>query len=409
MIKDEYLSQRQLLVLRSLIQSSDTTDIKIISGVRGSGHSRIFRKLGECLLINGAAKEQIIELNLEHILWDTNNDSLQLQNIILSRLTGSFSHYYVILKQIAFIDDWEIALHELLKRHHISFFLSISSADWLSPAFQDYFGDRYAEYLIYPLSFSEYRDANKVLDHQSLESLFSQYIHYGSLFPVNAVLVDDRTARAVASGMYYTILVNDLMRHNVIKDMPMFGRLTQYMMQNIGILGSPKSISDYFTSIGHKIASETIANYLTALENSYIFYKIPRYDIQAHRELKSRSKHYIVDTGLRHSLTNSYDDIGYELENTILFELLRRGYQVQIGKIGKGEIDFIAKRDANTEYYQVCRTIFAEDSYYSREYEPLLQVKDPAARKVILSMDKTFPAASDGIEYKNILSFLCEV
>ncbi len=408
MISQTNLSRRQLQTLRALFQVCDTDDIKILSGVRSSGKATLFQKMEEFLVTNGISSDQIIDLNLEHILWDTSSDSQQFQSILRQRLVSHGTRYYVFLKQVNFINGWESAIHTLQKQYSISFFLSASCADWHTDAFQALFGDRYVEFPIYPLSFSEYMEACGPRGFHSVEALFTQYLHYGSLLPVNLALVDDRVARSVSSGIYYTILVNDLMRHNVIKDMPMFERLTQYMMRNIGVLGSPKSISDHFASIGHKIASDTIANYLAALENSYIFYKIPRYDIFAQRELKSRSKHYIVDTGLRRGLTNNYDDVGYELENTVLFELLSRGYQVQIGKIGKGELDFIATIGDRTEFYQVCRTISSKDDFFEREYKPLLQVKFPHSRKVILSMDKVLPDPHDGIEYKNLLSFLCE-
>lgn len=402
------LSRRQLQTLRTLFQVCDTDDIKVLSGVRGSGKAALFQKLEEFLVTNGISPDHIIDLNLEHILWDTSSDSRQLQTILQRRLASRSARYYVFLKQVNFINGWESTIHALKKQYDIRFFLSASCADWHTDAFQALFGDKYVEFPIYPLSFSEYTEACSPRSFHSIEALFTQYLQYGSLLPVNLALVDDRVARSISTGIYYTILANDLMRHNTIKDMPMFERLTQYMMRNIGVLGSPKSISDHFASIGYKIASDTIANYLAALENSYIFYKIPRYDIFAQRELKSRSKHYIVDTGLRHGLTNSYDDVGYELENTVLFELLSRGYQVQIGKIGKGELDFIATIDGRTEFYQVCRTISSKDDFFEREYKPLLQVKSPHSRKMILSMDKVLPEPHDGIEYKNLLSFLCE-
>lgn len=408
MISQDYLSRRQLQTLQKLLQVYDTGDIKVLSGVRGSGKAKLFKKLEEHLIVNGVLPEQIIDLNMEHILWDTSSDSQQFQSFLRERLSSQETRYYVFLQQVNFIEHWESAVYTLQKQFDISFFLSASCADWHTSSFQTLFGDNYVEFPIYPLSFSEYVEASAPRSFQSLSALFTQYLHYGSLLPIDLALVDDRVARSVSSGIYYTILVNDLMRHNVIKDMPMFERLTQYMMRNIGVLGSPKSISDHFASIGYKIASETIANYLTALENSYIFYKIPRYDILAQRELKSRSKHYIVDTGLRHGLTNNYDDVGYELENTVLFELLRRGYQVQIGKIGKGELDFIAKKDGRTEFYQVCRTISSKGIFFEREYKPLLQVKSPNARKVLLSMDEVLPETQNGIEYKNLLAFLCE-
>lgn len=402
------LSRRQIQTLRTLFQVCDTDDIKILTGVRGSGKAALFQKLEEFLVTSGISPEQIIDLNLERLVWDTNSDSQQFQEILQRRLSSRDTRYYVFLKQVNFINGWETAIYTLQKRYSISFFLSASCADWLTETFQALFEDMYIEFPVYPLSFSEYMEVCGPRGFHSTEALFTQYLHYGSLLPINLALVDDRVARSVSSGIFYTILVNDLMRHNTIKDMPMFERLTQYMMRNIGVLGSPKSISDHFASIGYKIASDTISNYLAALENSYIFYKIPRYDVFAQRELKSRSKHYIVDTGLRHSLTNNYDDVGYELENTVLFELLSRGYQVQIGKIGKGELDFIATINKRTEFYQVCRTISSKADFFEREYKPLLQVKSPCARKVILSMDKTLPEPHDGIEYKNLLSFLCE-
>lgn len=407
MNRREQLSHRQLGILRDMLQNCDNNKIKVLHGVRGSGKLTLLRKLEDTLVANGVGQDQIIELDIECFRRDISNDSLLLKSQILERLGPKDRRYYVMLNQLTFINGWEQILYELLNQYQISFFMTSSYANWYSDTFRSLFGGNYLEYRFYPMSFSEYLETKDIVGMQSVESMFQQYLRYGSLTPLNSFLLDDHTAKVIANGMYNTILVNDLMHHNVIKDTPMFERLAQYMMRNIGVLGSPKSISDYFTLFGYKVASETISNYLTALENSYMFYKIPRYDILAQKELKNRGKYFIVDTGLRHALTNNYDDLGYELENTVLFELLRRGCQVQIGKIGKSEIDFVATKNSSTVYYQISRTISRQEDFYVREHLPLLRIKDPHAKKVILSMDQEFPE-EDGIEFKNILEFLCE-
>lgn len=408
MTRTEKLTSQQIGILNELVRNCDTSTIKVLSGVRGSGKLRLLRRLKDTLQINGAKPEQVLVVGIEYIPCDTDDDSLLLRDMIQEKIQSVDKKYYVLLNQISFIKGWERVLYEIRQRYNVSFFLTASCADWKSEVFEQLFANEYVEYKLYPLSFAEYLQINGSTGMQPLVNVFSQYLRYGSLSLINVLSVDDHTARAIAAGIYNTILVKDLMRHNMIKDVPMFERLSQYMVRNIGVLGSPKSISDYFASLGYKIASETVDNYLTALESTFVFYKIQRYDINAQRVLKNRSKHYIVDTGLRHALTCRYDDIGYELENTVFFELLRRGYDVQIGKIGKGEIDFVARRDGRTEYYQVCRTISQHETFYAREFAPLLKVKDADAKKVILSMDEQQPPEQKGIRFQNLLEFLCE-
>lgn len=408
MTRREQLSTRQIQTLTTLVKACDTSAIKVLSGVRGSGKLTLLRRLRDTLEINGIAEDQIIEIGVEYLRGDTRDDSWQLEQLIEERIQQPDRQYYVLLNQINHISGWEKALYDLRQKYKISFYLTISCANWKSAAFTSLFGDDYLEQRLYPLSFSEYLQLNGGGGSWPLTAAFSHYLRYGSLLVVNSMALDDHIARSISTGIYNTILVNDLMRHNNIKDVPMFERLSQYMVRNIGVLGSPKSISDYFASIGYKIASETVANYMTALENAFVFHKIQRYDILAQRELKNRSKHYIIDTGLRHALTNRYDDVGFELENTVYFELLRRGYQVQIGKIGKGEIDFVARKDGQVEYYQVSLTISRHETFYAREYEPLLRVRDTEAKKIILSMDAEQPDTRDGIQFRNLLEFLCE-
>ncbi len=393
--------------INSLLATRSAQNVKLVVGVRGTGKSYLLQCLQQQLIALGTAPEAIALASVEHHYKNTPFDTSFLHDFVLNHVSKNNGPSHLLLDEITYINNWSQILHNLSTQYPITFYLTSSSLGAIPTEFSSLFPN--AEiYRQLPLSFQEYLFITHTPTGTHLNNPFKQYLQCGALPMVAAFSHNETLARELTAGIYNTILVQDIMRLNSIKDVPMLERVLQYLVHNIGRLGSPKSISDHFAQLGYKIASETISNYLAALRDACIFYELPRYDLRSRRMLKNRSKYYIADTGIRHAITTCGDDIGFELENTVYLELLRRGYHIVIGKIGTGEIDFVATLGDVTEYYQVTRTIAQRSIFYEREFAPLAKLQAPGARKVILSLDTIQPPAEDGIQYVNIFNFLNE-
>ena len=387
-----------------MLDLKDSPKIKVVSGVRGCGKSLLFKtfrcELADC----GIERTSVIYVDLELYLQDFTHDRTTLEAYLRQRLIPSVKSY-VLLDEITIVDQWEDLLSVLCQEYPINIYLCTSTSLWKSEAFLRHFSHDYIEISVFPLSFVEFLRYNHFEEDLTLEEKFEYYIKYGGL-PISSRLFSHyRTSQKMVTGIYNTILISDILQHNIIKDVPMFDRISRYLVANIGTLDSPKNISDHFTNGGRKIASETVNNYITALENAYVFYRIPRFDIKSEKVLKTKGKYYIADTGMRHIVTGYHGDYGYELENIVCLEFLRRGYQVLVGKMGQLEIDFIVKKGGQTQYFQVTQSVFDKTSFDQRELLPLRRLKDQHPR-TILSMDYGLPSLQDGVYYQNIIDFL---
>ena len=259
---------------------------------------------------------------------------------------------------------------------------------------------RYIEISILPLSFSEYLELDET---QDVRQTWNKYFENGG-FPYAIQIKDDDIRKDYLMGIYNTVLLKDIVARNKVQDITLLESVVKFLFENIGNIVSPKKIADTLVSYGRKTTSSTVENYIEALKSSFILYKAGRYDIKGKQYLKSLEKYYIVDIGLRKLLINKkHSDIGHILENIVYLELIRRGYTVYIGKIGDLEIDFIAERNNEREYYQVSATILDENTF-KREIMPLKKIKDNF-QKFIISIDE-INLSEDGIKHINILDFL---
>jgi len=253
-----------------------------------------------------------------------------------------------------------------------------------------------------PLSFAEYGEAVPTADRRER---FYQYLNMGA-FPYAARFVDNSLAHSqYLEGIYNTVLVKDVMTRKKLNDVTLIKSIAGFLASNVGSPVSAKKIADTLTSNGRPTGVATVETYLEALCDSYLFYKARRYDIKGRTHLKSESKYYICDTGLRNMLLGTQGrDIGHQIENIVFLELLRRGYTVNIGKSGRGtEVDFVAVRNRQTEYYQVSATVLDENTL-SRELTPLRQIKDNYP-KFLLTLDD-FTGDHYGIRQLNLIDWL---
>ena len=395
--------------LNWLIQHKDKQIIKVVTGVRRCGKSTIFEIYRDYLLSQGILPGQIIALNFEDLDYEELTDYRALYQYVKERLCPDKMNY-IFLDEIQHVDAYEKAVDSLFLRENCDVYITGSNAWFMSGELATLLTGRYAELSMMPLSFAEFCDG---LDEER-KSLpqnekFTQYMETGSFPYVLKYQYGPAEAREYMDGIYHTILLNDVVKRLKISDVNMLESVTRYLMHNIGNRTTPSTIANTMVSRQRKIDPKTVDRYLRGLTDSLLFYEARRYNIKGKELLSSISKYYVCDIAMRNMLVRGRDsDIGHILENLVYLELRRRGYDVFVGQYGTdGEIDFVAIRDGQPEYYQVAQTAL-EDRVLQRELAPLRKIQDNYP-KYLLTLDELFGEMNyDGIQKKNALKWMLE-
>lgn len=324
-----------------------------------------------------------------------------------ARMDSKENKYYILLDEVQQVSSWEKAVNSFLVDADVDMYITGSNAYLLSSELSTFLSGRYVEIKMHPLSFKEYLDFIETDQILTLQDSFSKYLQYGGLPTVVELMEYPDTIGLFLEGIYNTVLMKDVIERNHVRDAALLENILKFIAANIGSVVSTKKISDYLTSSGRKTTSETVDNYLRMLENAFIIYKANRYDLKGKMFLKTLEKYYIVDIGIRNRLIGQRNrDYGHVLENVVFLELLRRGYEVTIGKLGELEVDFVAFKPNETIYFQVSASILDEKTR-EREIRPLEAISDNYP-KYILTMDQTVFNDIEGIRVKNILDYLLE-
>jgi len=393
--------------LKLLVSFQDQPLIKVITGMRRSGKSYLMALYRNHLLHQGISENRIITMNFESFDFADITNAKQLYTAVRSKINSADRHY-ILLDEVQLVDQWEKAVNAFRVDLDADITITGSNAYLLSSELSTLIAGRYVEIRLLPLSFQEYLDFSGQTDQNERMAAFGRYLRYGSLPTITSLPEDPEVIRIYLSGIYNTVMMKDVIARNKIRDGALLHRVMVFLAKNIGNPISAKSISDYLTSSGHKISAETVDSYLDMLENAFIIYRADRYDARGKTILKKWAKYYIVDTGIRNELLGFGNaDFGRVYENIVYFELIRRGYQVTIGKVDNLEVDFVATKSDKTAYYQVAATL-ADPNTRQRELRSLLDIRDNY-EKVILSMD-TYPYPTDeqGVLLRNIVDFLQE-
>lgn len=384
--------------LDRMIRLKDKKIIKVVTGVRRCGKSTLLKQFEQYLLENGAVEEQVISINFEDIAFDYLLEYHALYQYITERLLDD-RKTYIFLDEIQAVPDFQKAVDSLFLKDNVDIYITGSNAHMLSGELATLLSGRYVEIPILPLSFPEYAE----LVGGDVRSAWKNYFTSGG-FPYASQIDDEEIRRDYLNGIYHTVLLKDVAARRRINDIELLEIVVKFMFDNVGNMVSSKKIADSLTSFGRKTTSLTAENYVTALCEAFILFKVGRYDVQGKQHLKSLEKYYIVDVGLRRLLIgNRNRDIGHILENIVYLELLRKGYQVCVGKVGDLEIDFVAEKDGEKAYYQVAATVLGEETF-AREITPLKRIRDNYS-KYIITMDE-IPMDEDGIKVINIVDFL---
>lgn len=394
--------QRQSYLSR-LIEFKDTKFVKVITGVRRSGKSTILSLFKDYLLINHISEDQIISINFEHPDFQSILTYQNLYDYII-RLTTKNQKYYFLFDEIQEVDLWQKLINGLRVKYDCDIYITGSNANLLSGELATYLSGRYVEIKVLPLSFKEFIDFKEYHDLTKIDFYYDEFIKNGA-FPTIALLKNDKIADDVIRGIYSSILLKDVMLRGNIKDGFLLERLVEFIFDSIGNPVTSNSIAKTLSSHGIKTRNETIDTYLELLENSFIIYKANRFNIRGKEHLKGQSKYYCVDIGLRNvSIGRNRGNYGSVLENIVYLELIRRGYEVAIGKLDALEIDFVCTRTDETHYYQVAYDI-PKDS--TKESDNLLKIPD-SYKKTIITVNRMATGNIDGIEVKHIIDFLLE-
>ena len=375
--------------------------IKVVTGIRRSGKSTLFELFIRRLKADGVTDEQIILINLEDMDYADLLDYKQLHAYVKARrLKNKWT--YVFIDEIQNCPNYEKAVSSLYLDKRLDLYITGSNAYILSGELATKLTARYIEIDLLPLSFAEYSQAVKTPDRRER---FYQYMNLGA-FPYATRFVDNSLAHSqYLEGIYNTVLVKDVLTRKKLTDVTLVKSVASFLASNIGSPVSVKRIADALTSSGRPTSSATIDVYLEALTDSYLFYKVGRYDLKGKIHLKSESKYYICDTGLRNLILGTANqDLGHQIENIVYLELLRRGYTINIGKAGRGmEVDFVVFRDKSTAYYQVSASVL-DDNTLERELKPLKNIRDNYP-KFLLTLDD-FSGDHGGINQINLIDWL---
>ena len=382
-----------------LLKLKDKKIIKVITGIRRCGKSTLFKLYKDYLLKTNISEEQIISLNFENPSDMQFNNWRELYTYIEKKLIFGKMNY-IFLDEVQMLKNFEKAIDGLFIKDNVDIYITGSNSYMLSGELATYLTGRYMQLHLLPLSFKEYLEYYGENDEAKKYNL---YIKNGGFPYLLNLDNDDELVRNYLEGIYNTVLLKDVVSRNSFKDTMILESVTKFIFDNIGQLVSTNKIANTLNSNNRKCSVNTVENYLSALIDSYIIYKISRYDIKGKDYLKTGNKYYVCDLGLRNYLLGSVKDYGSILENVIFLELKRRNYDIYIGKNDDTEIDFVVKNNTGIKYIQVSLSV-RDEKTLERELTPLKNIADNYP-KYIITLDYD-TVDYDGIKQISALDFL---
>lgn len=397
------------IFIENLKKFKDEQIIKILCGVRRCGKSTILKTYKDELISLGVKKQNIIEQLYSSMEFNEDFDYKNMHKELLSLIENADKNQkvYLLLDEVQEVENWEKCVNSLFETQNVDIYVTGSNSKLLSSEISTYLTGRFVQIPIFTLSFSEFIDFKKhyfpTNTEISLEKYFEQYLKSGG-FPFIAKTNHNQEENyQIIDGIYSTVVTRDISKRHNISNLEMFNRVVRFILENLGKNFSAKTIFDFFKSQQRSISIETIYNYLAWLEEAFIIYRCNRFDIQGKNVLKTQEKYYLSDIGFKYSQFGfSPKAIASVLENIVYLELRRRGFTVYIGKFADKEIDFIATKQNEKVYVQVCRTL-PEDS--DREIGNLKLIKDNYP-KYVVTMDSLVCGNVDGIQVVHIKDFL---
>lgn len=374
----------------------NTPDIKVITGIRRSGKSILMQEYISYL------KDHYEDINIIFIdFMDLSFEALKEYHALHTYVEEHYrqgKENYLFIDEVQMCPNFELVENSLYSKRKYDIYITGSNAFLLSADLATLFTGRYIEIHVYPFSFKEY--CKYYSDNSDIDMLFEEYTIKGG-FAGSYAYNTEKDRKDYIKEVYETIVTRDLVQKYSLPDTLMLQRLSEFLMDNISNLTSPSKISNMLTSTNHV----TIGKYIKYLCNAFVFYDIKRYDIRGKKYLKSTEKFYLSDVGMRYAILGTRNmDFGRVYENMVCLELLRRGYDVYVGKLYQKEIDFVAQKGSEKIYIQVSDNITEEETF-KREYTPLLQIRD-AYPKIIIARTNHPEYSYEGIQIFDIKDWL---
>ncbi len=397
--------------LNKLIEWKEEPVIKVVTGIRRCGKSTLLAQYADYLRESGVADEQILFINLEALENEALLDYRTLYQYITERLCAD-KYTYIFLDEIQKTEHFEKAIDSLYIKPNTDIYITGSNAYLLSGELATLLSGRYVEISMLPFSFREYAEYRQSEDKTAA---LAAYMRNGGFPYVSHMKATETKIDLYIEGIYNTVVVKDIEERQRrrdgdpnkrnVTDVVLLKSIARFLADSVGNLISFKSIADYITSTGRKVSQSTVSDYVEALREAFIFYPAMRFDIEGKEVMKNNQKYYIVDLGLRnHLIAKRNYDLGFVLENIVYLELLRRGYEVYVGKVGRTEVDFVAKKDGRYSYFQVTDDMTSEQTF-RREITPLQNIPDHYP-KTILTNDKLTLGNYNGIEVVGVIDWL---
>ena len=425
------------LYLNQMIAFQDTELIKVMTGIRRCGKSSLMKLMAEHLRENGVADDQILEMNFESMSIPE-MDARGLYEYVKARICPD-KRTYLFFDEVQKVPGWENAVNSFRVDFDCDIYITGSNAYLLSSELSTYLSERYVEIKVLPLSFREFLDFHgytlterkspaggvkkRIMDADGevydARELYDAYTRFGGMPMLADIGLEINRVTAALDGVYSAAVINDILEREkrkgqrTITDAVLLRKIIMFLAGNIGNNTSATSIGNTLVNEGlledgkrkTKPAVQTIQAYIKALTEAYFFYEIKRFDIKGKEYLRTLGKYYIVDIGLRNYLLRFREgDSGHILENIVFFELIRRGYDVAIGKIGNQEVDFIATKTDEKKYIQVTETMNAPETR-ERELAPLRKIRD-SYEKIVIALECDLTQTQDGIKIIRALDFL---
>ena len=425
------------LYLKRMIAFQDTEMIKVMTGIRRCGKSSLMKLMAEHLRESGVADDQILEMNFESMRIPDMN-AREFYEYVKARICPD-KRTYLFFDEVQKVTGWENAVNSFRVDFDCDIYITGSNAYLLSSELSTYLSGRYVEIKVLPLSFREFLDFHgytlterkspaggvkkRIMDADGesydAKELFDAYTRFGGMPMLADIGLEIDRVTAALDGVYSAAVINDILEREkrkgqrTITDAVLLRKIIMFLADNIGNNTSATSVGNTLVSEGlledgkrkTKPAVQTIQAYIKALTEAYFFYEIKRFDIKGKEYLRTLGKYYIVDMGLRNYLLGFREgDSGHILENIIFFELMRRGYDVAVGKIDNQEVDFIATKTDEKKYIQVTETMNAPE-IRERELAPLRRIRD-SYEKIVIALECDLTQTQDGIKIIRALDFL---
>ena len=383
----------------------NTPFVKILTGIRRCGKSTILRMLMEEMKKRGIRDNQILHYSFDSLEYEDIKTAKTLFTHLKQHLCPE-GRTYLFLDEIQEVKSWEKVVNSLMTDYDVDIYVTGSNSRMMSSEISTYLTGRYIAFRIFPLSFSEYmifrKEYTEVLDPRTE---LANYLRLGGFPAVHLQKYTPNEVYTIVKDIYSSTIYTDIVRRNQIRKVDQLERIVKFAFDNVGRTFSAASISKYLKSENRSIDNETVYNYLSQLESAYILHRCSRFDVQGKEILKTQEKFYLADPALRYSVLGySPDSVAAMLENVIYLELLRRGYDVYVGKLDNAEIDFIAVKQENKVYIQAAQKIGSPETE-RREYGRLLDIRDNYP-KYVLQTDAFAGGNYEGIKTMHIADFL---